>query len=205
MHTIFNIDPRIKIRKYEDLINEMVVITVNNFDEAASKEFRNSFDRAHRNDQPIIPIIIDSYGGYVHSLLSMVSVIENSKIPVMTVVEGKAMSCGAILSAFGSNGLRFIDTNACFMMHDISSGQYGKIHELVSGTNEILRLNKLIMGKLAKRCQKHENYFSELINGKADLFLTPDDVIYHGMADKIGNPNINISVKVKYSVTTKDD
>lgn len=194
MNTIVRIHDRIKIRKYEDICHEFIMINVNGFTEFSAKDFRTSFDKAHKNAQPIIPVIIDSYGGDVYSLLSMISIIENSQVPVMTIVEGKAMSAGAVLSGFGTSGYRYIDKNAAFMLHDISNFQHGKLDELISATKETARLNELVFTKLASKCGQYKSYFKNLINGRADIYLTPKQVVQHKLADKIGNPNIELSL-----------
>lgn len=41
--------------------------------------------------------------------MSMVSDIKHSRIPVATIVQGKAMSCGAILFSCGEEGMRYMD------------------------------------------------------------------------------------------------
>ena len=80
-----------------ELRKNPIVIRVNKFDEKASKEFDSQVALAHNTGQKVIPIVIDSYGGQVYSLMSMISAINHCEIPVATIVEGKAMSCGAIL------------------------------------------------------------------------------------------------------------
>ena len=81
---------------------------------------------AHSTGQKVIPVVIDSYGGQVYSLMSMIAAIESAELPVATIVEGKAMSCGAVLLSFGEQGMRFADPHATVMIHDVSSGGYGK-------------------------------------------------------------------------------
>ena len=93
------------IKEYE-LINNHVIVRVNKFDEDAAKEFQAKIAQAHNTGQTVIPVVIDSYGGQVYSLMSMISGIQHAEIPVATVVEGKAMSCGAILFSFGHSIIR---------------------------------------------------------------------------------------------------
>ena len=108
--------------KEPKLIDDLpVVIRVRKFDEPAAKAFSDEMARAQNSGQPIIPIIIDSYGGQVYSLMSMISDIKHSRIPVATIVQGKAMSCGAILFSFGAEGMRYMDPDATVMIHDVSS------------------------------------------------------------------------------------
>ena len=58
--------------------------------------------------------------------MSMISDIKHSSIPVATIVQGKAMSCGAILFSFGAEGKRYMDPDATVMIHDVSSMDRGK-------------------------------------------------------------------------------
>jgi ATP-dependent Clp protease protease subunit len=105
--------------KEPDLIEDLpVVIRVRNFTEAAAKEFSSLVAKAQNTGQPVLPIIIDSYGGQVYSLMSMISDVKHSKIPVATIVQGKAMSCGAILFSFGAEGYRYMDPDSTVMIHD---------------------------------------------------------------------------------------
>ena len=94
------------------------------------KDLEAAEDAAIRNEQPIIPISIDSYGGAVYSLLGMIDAIEHCSLPVATIVESKAMSCGAFLFACGAPGHRYVGPNATVMIHTVSSGDFGKIDEL---------------------------------------------------------------------------
>ena len=110
--------------------NLPVVIRVNKFDEKAAEEFSKEMARAQNTGQPVVPVIIDSYGGQVYSLMSMISDIQHSRLQVATIVQGKAMSCGAILFSFGVDGMRYMDPDATVMIHDVSSMAWGKVEEI---------------------------------------------------------------------------
>ena len=105
------------IRELE-LKHNPIIIRVNKFDEDSAKEFSAKMALAHNTGQKVIPIVIDSYGGQVYSLMSMISNIRMSEVPVATIIEGKAMSCGAILFSFGEDGMRYMDKDATLMIHD---------------------------------------------------------------------------------------
>ena len=94
------------------LMHNPIVVRVNKFNEEAAKKFTQDMAAAHNSGQNIIPIVIDSYGGQVYSLMSMISDIKSSDLPVATIVEGKAMSCGAVLFTFGEDGHRYM---ACLL------------------------------------------------------------------------------------------
>ena len=103
------------------------------FDEKSAQEFSEKMSDAHNTGQPVIPIVIDSYGGQVYALMTMISAIKHSEVPIATIVEGKAMSCGAVLFTFGETGMRYMDPDATLMIHDVSSMDWGKVEELKAG------------------------------------------------------------------------
>ncbi len=184
--------------KEVELRKTPVIITVNKFDEKSAKDFQQQVALAHNTGQKIIPVVIDSYGGQVYSLMSMVSAIKNSEIPVATIVEGKAMSCGAVLFSFGEEGYRFMDPNATVMIHDVSSMDFGKVEELKAGANEADRLNTIIYTMMAQNCGKKDDYFMKIVDKKkhADWFLDGNESKKHNLANHLRIPKISIKIGV---------
>ena len=191
----YNVAPEVK--EFE-LHHNPVIITVNKFDEDSAKEFRTKIAMAHNTGQKIIPVVIDSYGGQVYSLMSMISAIKHSELPIATIVEGKAMSCGAILLSFGSDGYRFVDKDATVMIHDVSSGQLGKVEEVVASAKETERLNEVVYKMMAQNCGKKDDYFLKLVDKKkhADWFLDAKECVKHDLANHIRVPKISVNVDV---------
>jgi len=178
-----------------------VIICVNDFTEENANQFIKEIGLAHNTGQPIIPVVIDSYGGDVYSLGRMIDAIKNATLPVATIVEGKAMSCGAILMTYGTKGYRYCNQDATVMMHDISASSYGKIEEIRSSLQEVDRLQSKILAEVDRNCCQEKGYFNKNIHdkGRADWFINPDEALAIGMCDKLGNPNLNIDFKVDIS------
>ena len=65
-----------------ELKNDPFIITINEFNEESASDFAEAFSLAHNTGQNVIPVIIDSFGGQVYSLMSMISTIRNSKIKI---------------------------------------------------------------------------------------------------------------------------
>lgn len=200
MYIKYDVDKRIKAKKLDDFLTLPVVVTVNKFDETSAKEFVSQMISAHNTGQEVIPVFIDSYGGQVYALMSMIDMIKKSELPVATIVEGKAMSCGAVLASSGTKGYRFVAPHATVMIHDVSSKSLGKAEEIKSSAHEVERLNKLIYKKMADSAGKDADYFWDLVHkkGRADWYLTPKEMIKYKLADKIGLPTLNVDVSVKY-------
>tara|TARA_B100000683_G_C12405248_1_gene521415 strand:- start:200 stop:802 length:603 start_codon:yes stop_codon:yes gene_type:complete len=185
------------LKEYE-LRKTPIIATVNKFDEKSAKEFQQQIAQAHNTGQKVIPVVIDSYGGQVYSLMSMISAIKHSELPIATIVEGKAMSCGAVLFSFGEEGMRFMDPNATVMIHDVSSMDFGKVEELKAGAKEADRLNTIIYTMMARNCGKKDDYFMKIVDKKkhADWFLDAEEAKKHGMANQLRVPKLHISVGV---------
>ena len=199
MQCIHDIDKNIKEL---ELRKDPVIIQVNDFNQEQAAKFRSLISIGHNTGQKVIPVIIDSYGGEVYSLMSMISSIKTSKIPIATIVTGKAMSCGAILASFGAEGLRFIDPDATVMIHDVSSRAFGKVEELKADASEADRLNKKVFTMMARNCGKPDDFFLKKIHdkGHADWFLGADESIEIGLVNFKRVPEMTIKVSVDIDV-----
>lgn len=191
------VDPLIQV-KSADVILQPIVVTVHEFNDKAVSEFTEQMEKAHQTGQPIIPVVIESYGGSAYGCLSMIEILQKASLPVYTITSGRAMSAGAMLFAMGER--RYMAEKATLMLHDVASFSYGKVEELKSSTNESDRLNNLVFKLIAKNCEQKEDYFLKLIHEKshADWFLTPKEAKKHKLCTHIGMPQLKVEVKVNY-------
>lgn len=171
------------------------IIYVNKFNEESAKEFLEGMINAQNTGQSIIPVVIDSYGGEVYSLLKMVDVIKSSTVPVATICMGKAMSCGAILLTCGAEGHRYMAPTATVMIHDVSSFAMGKVEEIKADAKETERLTKIVYKLMADNCGKDVGYFSKLVHekGHADWFLDAEEVKKHNIVNHVRVPKVKVS------------
>lgn len=181
------------------------IIRINKFDEEALKNFNNDINRAMLSASKIIPIVIDSYGGVVYSLLAMVDLIQTAKKTkiIATIVAGKAMSCGAALLSCGSEGYRFVGDNATVLIHEVSSLTYGKNEEIQADARQVKHLNKKLLRMMSENIGQPKNYFSELIHDKkhADWYLTPKECLKHNLANVIGTPTLKINISADIDIS----
>lgn len=190
------VDARLNKTKVHEAITEPITIRVTKFNEDAAKAFSESMQKAHQSGQPIIPIVIDSFGGSVHSLLDMVSQIQSARLPVITIVEGKAMSCGAMLFAMGKD--RYMAPYATLMLHDVSSFNSGKIEEIKSDAKETERLHNLVFSIVSKNVGKEKDYFTKILHekGHAEWYLTAKDAKKHNLCTHIKVPQLVYEVSL---------
>jgi ATP-dependent Clp protease protease subunit len=183
-----------------ELRHNPIIIRVNKFDEESAKEFDSQISLAHNTGQKIIPVVIDSYGGQVYSLMSMIASIKSSDLPIATIIEGKAMSCGAILFTFGEDGLRFMDTDATLMIHDVSSWSHGKVEEVKASAEETSRLNEKVYKMMARNCGQADDYFMKKVHdrGRSDWYIDAKEAKKLKIANNIRVPRLNVSVNINY-------
>lgn len=199
MNFIADVSPQIKSI---ELRADPIIIRVNKFEEDSAKEFVEAMSRAQNTGQSVIPVVIDSYGGQVYALMTMISAIRASRIPVATIVEGKAMSCGALLFSFGAEGMRYMDPDATLMIHDVSSAAFGKVEEIKADAKEVDRLNKKVYEMMARNCGKSSDYFLKMVHerGHADWFLDAQEAKSHNIANELRLPTLTCKVDLKYTL-----
>ena len=177
-----------------DIVNETIM--VNKFNEESARKFREQvLAKASLDPSMPITVYIDSYGGYVDSLNSMLATMRQIPNQFVTVCMGKAMSCGAVLLAAGD--FRFIDEGARAMIHQSSSGVIGPTETQQNDVNENKRLNKQMMGIILERCGKSMTDFKEAISKSLhqdddarNLYLDAQESLDFGLVDFIGMPLI---------------
>ncbi len=168
-------------------------IHVNKFNEESAKSFYIEFNKLESNNNiKIITIVIDSYGGEVHSLLAMADVIDASSKPVATIALGKAMSCGSFLLVMGTPGLRYSAPNADIMIHEVSSVEFGKATDIDNGAKVTRQLNDRLFKMMAKKCGQKQNFFLEQLkkSGNVDWYLNASKARKLGLVDHIGLPKL---------------
>lgn len=184
----------------EDSGNEEIWVT--KFDEESAQKFREQvMDMAKKSPAIVIPIYIDSYGGFVDSLAKMIETMDEVPNRFITICMGKAMSCGAILLAHGD--LRFCGKYSRIMVHNVSSGSWGDTYTLKADSEETHRLNKRFMGLLAENCGINYDKLQSLIKdavGSKEIWLDAEGAQKFNIIDEIGIPNIITNISWSFEI-----
>ena len=197
MQIVYKVSPLIE--KY-DLRSNAVVIRVNKFDEDSAKSFCQQMSSAQSTGQPIIPVVIDSYGGQVYSLMTMIDAIKTSRVPVATIVEGKAMSCGAVLLSFGNEGMRFAGSHSTIMIHEVTGGSLGRADDIKVDAKQIEKLNDKLMSLISTNIGRSSGYIKDQIHERnhADWFLDPEEAKAINLVNHVRIPELSLSIDVKF-------
>ena len=197
--TKYNIDSRILVKKKDELLVQPRSVYVTEFTENSAKKFAEDIHMAEDTGQDIIPIYIDSYGGYCDALTNMFDVIQSLSVPIATIAVGKSMSCGALLLSYGSDGHRYMGPNSRIMIHEVASGAWGKVSALKADTEESMRLNKMLLKIMSNNTGHEDDYYWNIIHEKshADWYLTAHEAKKHNLINHIKFPRFDVSVDVK--------
>lgn len=151
-------------------INRKLTITENDFEVSNLK----------------IYLHINSFGGSVFAALSSVDTIIGSKYPIVSIMEGGSASAATIMSCVCHE--RVIRPNAYMLIHQISSGFWGKMEEIKDEFKNTKKLMKRLK-KIYKENTKLDNTedsdikLNDLL--KRDLWLDADECLKYGLVDKI--------------------
>lgn len=133
-----------------------------------------------------IHLVLSTYGGHVDEMFSLYDTIKFLPCPVHTVALGKVMSAGVVLLASGVKGKRLIGASSRVMIHSISGGAMGNIFEVENQTKELRVQQDRMVAMLAKETNMKRSYIEKFVmERKVDHFLTPEEAIKLGIADKI--------------------
>ena len=134
----------------------------------------------------IIHLYINSPGGYVDSCMHLIDVVKQSRIPVYTYGMGSIASCGVMLMMAGIKGHRYLTQNTAVMSHEFSCGTKGQYHDMLDAHSHMEWTNKKLLEHYMKCTGKKEPYIRKhLLAPKTDHWLTPEEAIKHGIADKL--------------------
>jgi len=178
-------------------------VVVNKFESYTLKDFMSACQKVIQTGMDFLPIIVDSYGGEIYTLLGMIDFLQNCGVKVITICEAKAMSCGALLFSCGDE--RYMGQTATVMIHEVSTWFYGKNVELQNEAKEVERLNDLVFGILDKNTKQKKGFWWDKVqkNKNTDLFLTSKQAKTHGLATHVGIPYIETKVDVTRTLKVK--
>jgi ATP-dependent Clp protease, protease subunit len=132
-----------------------------------------------------INMFINSPGGEVTAGLAIYDTMEFIKCPVATYAMGQACSMGSFLAQAGTPGKRFILPNTRTMIHSVSSGTKGTIHDMRIHFEESDKLNERLTQLYVHHNSKGKTYddFKEAM--QRDFFLSSNEAVDYGLADEL--------------------
>lgn len=139
----------------------------------------------HRYTTSDIPIYlhINSFGGPVFDAMTAIDVIKNSKIPIHTIIEGATASAGTLISVVGEK--RYIRPNAYMLIHQLSSGCWGKMAEIEDEFKNLQSIMNRIKDIYKEHATIPKKELADVL--KHDLWWDKETCIKYGLIDEVWN------------------
>jgi len=131
--------------------------------------------------RPHIKLRINSYGGSLFAGLAILDTIRNLKSDVHTFVDGSAASAATIISIAGAK--RYIGKNSMMLIHQLSTGTYGKFSELEDDMENNKRLMKMIKDIYKQYTKVPMKNIDEIL--KHDLWFDSAKCLEFGLVDEV--------------------
>ena len=132
---------------------------------------------------PVIYLHINSCGGYITDALAAINYIKNSRVPIISIIDGYAASAATFLSIVCHT--RQITEYSCMLVHQSSGYAYGTFEQLKDEQeNAIYLQNQLKKLYIEHSKGKLTNKKLETIL-KHDLMWNPTKCLENGLVDEI--------------------
>lgn len=174
---------------YQNFVSNRIIYIHDEFDQSITQNVLPIFDsqiqeESVKKDGKII-IDINSIGGYVKDLKSMLMRVEKAKslgIIIETRVSALAYSCGSMLACSGTKGHRFISEYAEHLCHLGSGGLYAENDKILKRESERLKSHFDFVRKLYEKYAKIPN-LEKVINDDS-FYVRGKKIIDYQLADK---------------------
>jgi ATP-dependent Clp protease protease subunit len=132
-----------------------------------------------------ITFYVSTYGGSADDMFSIYDVMNFAKTrcDIVTCGLGKVMSAGVLLLAAGTKGKRKIGKNCRVMIHAVSAGNIGSIHNLANELDEIQNLQEAYIDAIVDNSNFTKRTLKKLMDRKVNVYLSAEEAIEHGIAD----------------------
>ena len=130
---------------------------------------------------PCIRVHIQSDGGDFYSGMSAMDTMKESKVHITTIAEGTCCSAGTFL-LFGGKDRR-MGRNALILIHQVSTGFFGKFEELKDEMHTCKKIMKILKRLYKSEASIPKEKLKELM--QRDIYLDAEECIKYGIVHGI--------------------
>lgn len=138
---------------------------------------------SHKLNIDKIPIYlhISSYGGSIFDAFTLIDIIKSCKVPIHSIIEGASASAATIISIVAEK--RYIRPNGYMLIHQLSSGCWGKMNEIEDEFKNLSHLMDKIKNLYMEHAKIPKKELVEIL--KHDLWMDSQKCIKYGLIDEI--------------------
>jgi len=178
-------EPEISLRTiglFSDILEEPIAELVH----ALMYMNETNKDKKEEDREPI-EFYLSTYGGSADDMFALYDIMKDiqKRTEIHTVGVGKVMSAGVPLLACGTKGKRRIAKNCRIMIHSVSAGNQGNIHDLVNELEAVEELQKMYINCLVAETKMTKSQLKKMLKRKVNVYLSAEQAIKLGIADEI--------------------
>lgn len=130
-----------------------------------------------------IRLYVQSFGGSIYDMWSLIDIIEASQTPIITYCTGYCMSAAALI--FLAGHIRVMYKHSTIMFHQMTAGYWAKFNDIQIEQKQLESMHKDMMKCIRKKTNLKDKFFKRIDDNKEDVYFTAKECIKHGICDKI--------------------
>lgn len=167
-----------------DLLEKRVIYLDGEIDDRSAKDIISSLLKLDICNHKDITMYINSGGGAVSAGLAIYDVMNAIKSDIRTICIGRCASMASILLINGTKGKRYALPNSEVMIHEVSSGTFGKVTEMVDKLEHSKKLNERLLKIITSKTNRSmKQVKSDVIN--KDTWMNAKEALKYGFVDEI--------------------
>lgn len=135
------------------------------------------------SERKVIKVFINSNGGCLNSIMHLITILQMSTTPVMTIGLGKCYSSGGLLLMSGNKGMRYIFDTTSVLIHDGGTGSASDTGKFIDYAEYVKMTEQRTKDYILKNTKITEKDYDR--NYRRDWWILGDEAIRLGVADKI--------------------
>lgn len=157
-----------------------VSMDINYYNKTDKNKRVNGLGEVYVKPKTII-LHVNSPGGSSNAGIALMNVINNSRVPIIVLVEGISASAATLITVIAKQ--RVMAPEAMMLIHQLSAGTHGK-HENMKFNVEKFDKDSELMNKFYS---EHTNLSSEKLKEilRRDIFLSAEQSLKYGLVDKV--------------------
>ena len=147
----------------------------------------------------MLDVHINSYGGDAFEGIGIYNALKQSNKTINVYIDAVAASAASIIAMAGDT--IFMPKNSQLMVHHALTNIYGNADDLQKGIDMLKTMDNSLAQTYMTRFTGSEDELEELLT--AETFLSADEAITMGLADKIVDYEVNEPEKPKNDIKTR--
>lgn len=164
---------------YSEVTRETIFDLIMHIKDAEEENLITSI-KLHIESIPIF-LHINSKGGSVFDAFNAIDVIQSSRMPIHTIIEGATASAGTLISVVGEK--RYMTKNAFMLIHQLSSVCWGKMSEIEDEFENLQELTEKIKDIYSENTKIPKKELNKLL--QHDLWLNSSKSLKYGLVDEL--------------------